>query len=64
MIFLMDGRRLYWGCRISMLKIYGLPFHDGPECLIYRKDLFENENEKLAFKKVYGRELAPPRTMG
>ena len=43
-------------------QIYGLPFHDGPECLIYRKDLFENENEKLAFKKAYGRELAPPRT--
>ncbi len=22
-------------------KVYGLPYHDGPECLIYRKDLFD-----------------------
>src|SRR6218665_4036391 len=26
--------------------IFGLPFHDGPECLIYRKNLFDNQTEK------------------
>jgi len=31
-------------------KILGLPYHDGPECLIYRKDLFESAG------------LTPPRT--
>lgn len=38
----------------------GIPFHDGPECLIYRKDLFEDEKEKAAFKEKYGYELTPP----
>ncbi|MFC5682061.1 ABC transporter substrate-binding protein [Flavobacterium sp. MAHUQ-51] len=42
--------------------IYGLPFHDGPECLIYRKDLFENPIEKENFKKQFGYELAPPKS--
>ena len=41
---------------------YGLPFHDGPECLIYRKDLFENPIEKQNFKKQFGYELLPPKT--
>ncbi|WP_100431231.1 extracellular solute-binding protein [Flavobacterium sp. 1] len=41
---------------------YGLPFHDGPECLIFRKDLFENLTEKENFKKQYGYELNPPKT--
>ncbi|WP_281227856.1 ABC transporter substrate-binding protein [Flavobacterium aquiphilum] len=41
---------------------YGLPFHDGPECLIYRKDLFENPLEKENFKKQFGYELHPPKT--
>ncbi|SHF73670.1 carbohydrate ABC transporter substrate-binding protein, CUT1 family [Flavobacterium fluvii] len=41
---------------------YGLPFHDGPECLIYRKDLFENPIEKQNFKKQFGYELHPPKT--
>ncbi len=40
---------------------YGLPFHDGPECLIYRKDLFENQTEKENFKKQFGYELFPPK---
>jgi len=42
--------------------IFGLPFHDGPECLIYRKDLFENETEKENFKKQFGYQLATPKT--
>lgn len=41
---------------------YGLPFHDGPECLIYRKDLFENPIEKENFKNKFGYELQPPKT--
>ena len=41
---------------------YGLPFHDGPECLIYRKDLFDNSEEKENFKKQFGYELHPPKT--
>lgn len=41
---------------------YGLPFHDGPECLIYRTDLFENQIEKDNFKQQYGYELHPPKT--
>ena len=42
--------------------ILGLPFHDGPECLIFRKDLFENESEKKAFYEKYNKELRPPAT--
>lgn len=41
---------------------YGLPFHDGPECLIFRKDLFGNNTEKENFKKQFGYELNPPKT--
>jgi multiple sugar transport system substrate-binding protein len=41
---------------------YGLPFHDGPECLIFRKDLFENATEKENFKKQLGYDLHPPKT--
>ncbi|OMQ07817.1 extracellular solute-binding protein [[Flexibacter] sp. ATCC 35103] len=41
---------------------YGLPFHDGPECLIFRTDLFEDNNEKENFKKQFGYELNPPKT--
>lgn len=41
---------------------FGLPFHDGPECLIYRKDLFESETEKENFKKKFGYELSTPKT--
>jgi multiple sugar transport system substrate-binding protein len=41
---------------------YGLPFHDGPECLIFRKDLFENKIEQENFKEEFGYELHPPKT--
>ena len=40
----------------------GVPFHDGPECLIYRKDLFESPAEKAAFRERYGTELTVPAT--
>ncbi len=43
-------------------KTVGLPFHDGPECLIYRKDLFASDVEQKEFKKKYGRTLEIPKT--
>ena len=42
--------------------IVGLPFHDGPECLIYRKDLFEDPAEQAAYLTLYGKPLAVPAT--
>lgn len=41
---------------------YSIPWHDGPECLIYRKDLFENPEEQRAFAAQFNRELKPPVT--
>ena len=41
---------------------YCIPWHDGPECLIYRKDLFEAPDERNAFAEHYERELKPPAT--
>ncbi|UKT65437.1 extracellular solute-binding protein [Pedobacter mucosus] len=43
-------------------EVVGLPFHDGPECLIYRKDLFENEIEKANFRNQFGKDLTVPKT--
>jgi len=43
-------------------KIVGLPFHDGPECLIYRKDLFESVEEGIAFYEKHGKPLKIPKT--
>jgi multiple sugar transport system substrate-binding protein len=42
--------------------IMGLPFHDGPECLIYRKDLFESPQEQARFQQQHGRPLQVPET--
>lgn len=44
--------------------VYGLPYHDGPECLIYRTDLFANPVEQAAFAERFGYPLAVPRTWG
>ncbi len=43
-------------------QVVGLPFHDGPECLIYRKDLFEDPLEQERYLAKYGRVLAVPQT--
>ncbi|SFC14716.1 multiple sugar transport system substrate-binding protein [Parapedobacter composti] len=43
-------------------KIVGLPFHDGPECLIFRKDLFEHPVYREAFVRRYGSTLEIPVT--
>ncbi len=42
--------------------IYGLPFHDGPECLIYRRDLFDDPEHQRQFLAHHGEPLTPPRT--
>ena len=43
-------------------RILGVPYHDGPECLIYRRDLFDDPDHRQCFRKRHQRELAPPQT--
>lgn len=43
-------------------KLSSLPWHDGPECLVYRSDLFDDPARRSAFRAQSGRELAPPAT--
>lgn len=42
--------------------VIGLPYHDGPECLIYRKDLYESPTEQRKYEKKYGAPLDLPET--
>jgi multiple sugar transport system substrate-binding protein len=42
--------------------VLGLPYHDGPECLIYRTDLFENPNEQARYLAQTGQPLRVPET--
>ena len=42
--------------------LVALPWHDGPECLVYRADLFQDPERQAAFKAQFFRELAPPAT--
>ncbi len=42
--------------------VVGLPCHDGPEVLIWRRDLFEDPAEQRGFRDRYGRDLRPPET--
>lgn len=42
--------------------IIGLPYHDGPECLIYRSDLFQDERTQHAYAAQYGSPLRVPET--
>jgi len=39
-----------------------LPWHDGPECLVYRTDLFNDPKNQAAFRAQFLRDLAPPTT--
>ncbi len=39
-----------------------LPWHDGPECLVYRTDLFNDAKTQSAFREQFGRDLVPPTT--
>lgn len=43
-------------------QLAAIPWHDGPECLVYRSDLFSDPNHRIAFRMQYGRDLAPPTT--
>ncbi|MCR9135186.1 MAG: extracellular solute-binding protein [Alphaproteobacteria bacterium] len=43
-------------------KFWGLPVNQDAYGFMYRKDLFEDPEEKAAFKAKYGKELAPPQT--
>ena len=43
-------------------KLSSIPWHDGPECLVYRADLFADPQRRAAFLVQHGRELAPPAT--
>ena len=43
-------------------RFLGLPYHDGPECLIYRRDLFEDAAEQSNFQRQFGEPLAVPLT--
>ena len=40
----------------------GIPYHDGPECLVYRTDWFGDPAEQAAFETRYGYPLAVPGT--
>jgi multiple sugar transport system substrate-binding protein len=42
--------------------VAGLPYHDGPECLLYRRDLFESPAEQHAYRATYGVPLHPPQS--
>lgn len=42
--------------------VYGTPYHDGPECFVYRRDLWGDPREQAAFERAYGYPLAPPAT--
>lgn len=42
--------------------VLGMPYHDGPECLILRKDLFCDPVRQERFRALTGRDLAAPRT--
>jgi multiple sugar transport system substrate-binding protein len=43
-------------------RLSSLPWHDGPECLVYRCDLFADPKRRGNFRAQFGRELAPPVT--
>ena len=43
-------------------KVYGAPSNSAVMMMFYRKDLFQNAAERQAFRKKYGRALAPART--
>ena len=62
-----DGYPDGWSASLLRLqdidgRVLGLPYHDGPECLIYRKDLFEDPERQVAYRRAFGAPLAPPRT--
>lgn len=45
-------------------RVFGLPYHDGPEIFHYRTDLFEDPREQAAYERRYHRPLRVPETWG
>lgn len=43
-------------------SVLGVPYHDGPECLIYRRDLFDDPALRADYRALFSTELAPPAT--
>lgn len=43
-------------------RLSSIPWHDGPECLVYRTDIFSDPARRGAFQQAFHRELAPPAT--
>ena len=43
-------------------EVYGLPYHNGQKCLIYREDLFADPIEQLNYKNSFGSSLGVPQT--
>ena len=43
-------------------RTYGIPYHVGPQMLLYRADLYEDEAERKGFEDRFGYPLAPPDT--
>jgi multiple sugar transport system substrate-binding protein len=42
--------------------VLGLPYHDGPECLMFRRDVFEDRALQAEFIRRFDRPLRPPTT--
>lgn len=42
--------------------VLGVPYHDGPECLIYRRDVFEDPDLCALYQQQFHEPLAPPET--
>jgi multiple sugar transport system substrate-binding protein len=40
----------------------GVPYHDGPECFIYRRDLFADPALRAEYRARFSADLAPPAT--
>lgn len=42
--------------------VLGTPYHDGPECLIYRKDIFEDAAVRENYQRRFDEPLRPPQS--
>lgn len=40
----------------------GLPYHNGPECLIFRTDLFNSPDNQASYREHHGGDLRPPQS--
>lgn len=62
-----DGYPGAWSDSLLRLQRFGastlgIPYHDGPECLIYRKDLFDDPEERRRFASEFASPLQVPQT--